>query len=162
MYHCIFWIISIDSNNPIHVWLLWGRRVPGRTIYRIKTPFPIPDVYTTKTKWKWKIVMAQRDNLRKRIVDYLQQSEGKTRSLKEIVHTVGKDKKCINQILYALKRDNALTQVNRQPPVWKLVNRDLALKTRLWAQNTRGKPRISSPKKFQRHMYRVIWFIFSM
>lgn len=91
--------------------------------------------------------MAQREHLRKRIVEYLHQSQDKASSLKDITQNLGKDKKCINQVLYALKRQNALMQVSTVPPVWKLWDRGMALKVPLWPQNNKYSPRVASPKK---------------
>ncbi|XP_048728595.2 uncharacterized protein LOC125646393 [Ostrea edulis] len=93
------------------------------------------------------MVMAQREHLRKRIVEYLHQSQDKASSLKDITQNLGKDKKCINQVLYALKRQNALMQVSTVPPVWKLWDRGMALKVPLWPQNNKYSPRVASPKK---------------
>lgn len=91
--------------------------------------------------------MAQREALRKRIVEHLRHSNDGTSSLKEIVQNLGADKKCINQILYALKRANAVSQVSYVPPVWKLRDYGLAIRAPVWSQNSKLKYRPTSPKK---------------
>lgn len=91
--------------------------------------------------------MAQRDNLRKRIVEHLRRSNDGTSSLKDIVQNLGTDKKCINQVLYALKRANAISQVSHVPPVWKLKDYELAMRASVWQQNSKLKYRPTSPKR---------------
>jgi hypothetical protein len=103
--------------------------------------------------------MAQREHLRKCIVEFLQQSQDKTSSLKGITQSLGKDKKCINQVLYSLKRQNALIQVGTSPPVWKLRDRGMAMKAPLWPQNNKYKPHVSSPKKRIKNS-KEVWYIF--
>lgn len=102
--------------------------------------------------------MAQRDNLRKRIVEHLRRSNDGTSSLKDIVQNLGTDKKCINQVLYALKRANAIYQVSHVPPVWKLKDYELAMRASVWQQNSKLKYRPTSPKRKITSRNKVIFF----
>lgn len=102
--------------------------------------------------------MAQRDNLRKRIVEHLRRSNDGTSSLREIVQNLGTDKKCINQVLYALKRANAILQVSNVPPVWKLKDYELAMRASVWQQNSKLKYRPTSPRKKITSKNKVIFF----
>ncbi|XP_061175331.1 double-stranded RNA-specific adenosine deaminase-like [Saccostrea echinata] len=97
------------------------------------------------------MVMAAREAHRKKIVEYLNQSHDKTRTLKDIVHHVGTDRKSINQILYALKRQSLLEQLSGVPPVWKLRSYVQALKAPLWPHNNKYSVRIGSPSKKLKH-----------
>ncbi|XP_062578030.1 double-stranded RNA-specific adenosine deaminase-like [Saccostrea cucullata] len=97
------------------------------------------------------MVMAAREANRKKIVEYLNQSNDKTRTLKDIVRHVGTDRKSINQILYALKRHNFLEQVSGIPPVWKLRSYAQALRAPIWPQNNKYTARIASPTKKLKH-----------
>lgn len=134
--------------TPLLIWIFldppFGNMVKARS-----TPSVLKNETTgcLRRKQNERKAMAQREALRKRIVEHLRNSNDGTSSLKEIVQNLGADKKCINQILYSLKRANAISQVSNVPPVWKLRDYGLAIRAPVWSQNSKLKYRPTSPKK---------------
>lgn len=134
--------------TPLIIWIFldppFGNMVKARS-----TPSVLKNETTgcLRRKHNERKAMAQREALRKRIVEHLRNSNDGTSSLKEIVQNLGADKKCINQILYSLKRANAISQVSNVPPVWKLRDYGLAIRAPVWSQNSKLKYRPTSPKK---------------
>lgn len=139
---------KFHASHPLLNWIFldppFGKMVKARS-----TPSVLKNETTgcLRRKHNERKAMAQREALRKRIVEHLRHSNDGTSSLKEIVQNLGADKKCINQILYSLKRANAISQVSYVPPVWKLRDYGLAIRAPVWSQNSKLKYRPTSPKK---------------
>lgn len=142
--------IKKNSTHPTPL-LIWIFLDPpfGNIVKARSTPSVLKNETTgcLRRKHNERKAMAQREALRKRIVEHLRNSNDGTSSLKEIVQNLGADKKCINQILYSLKRANAISQVSNVPPVWKLRDYGLAIRAPVWSQNSKLKYRPTSPKK---------------